>query len=83
MNYKYYILQSSNGAVSIVSEWNDLNSAIVAYHDRCKMLWNASDVIEGWVEIVYSMGLDVVGGYKEHIEHPEPEPEENTEVTGE
>lgn len=73
MNYKYYILQSSNGAVSIVSEWNDLNSAIVAYHDRCKMLWNASDVIEGWVEIVYSMGLDVVGGYKEHIEHPEPE----------
>lgn len=83
MNHKYYILQSSNGAVSIVSEWNDLNSAIVAYHDRCKMLWNASDVIEGWVEIVYSMGLDVVGGYKEHIEHPEPEPEENTEVTGE
>lgn len=83
MNYKYYIIQSSNGNVSIVSEWNDLNSAIVAYHDRCKMLWNASDVIEGWVEIVYSMGLDVVGGYKEHIEHPEPEPEENTEVTGE
>ena len=75
MNYKYYIIQSSNGNVSIVSEWNDLNSAIVAYHDRCKVLWNASDVIEGWVEIVYSMGLDVVGGYKEHIEHPEPEPE--------
>lgn len=73
MNHKYYILQSSNGAVSIVSEWNDLNSAIVAYHDRCKILWNASDVIEGWVEIVYSMDLNVVGGYKERIEHPQTE----------
>lgn len=75
MNHKYYILQSSNGNVSIVSEWNDLNSAIMAYHAQARTLWGASDVIEGWVEIVYSMGLDVVGGYKERIEHPAPEPE--------
>lgn len=73
MNHKYYVMQSSNGNVSIVSEWNDLNSAIMAYHAQARALWGASDVIEGWVEIVYSMGLDVVGGYKEHIEHPEPE----------
>ena len=74
MNHKYYIIQSSNGNVTIVSEWNDLNSAIVAYHDRCKVLWNASDVIEGYVEIVYSAGLDVVSGYKETIKHAvEPE----------
>lgn len=69
MNHKYYVLQSSNGTVSIVSEWNDLNSAIVDYHDRCKVLWNAKDVIEGYVEIVYSAGLDVVSGYKETITH--------------
>ena len=78
MSYKYYIIQSSNGNVSIVSEWSDLNSAIVAYHDRCKILWNAPDVIEGIVQIIYSADLAVVGGYSERISHtaPEPEPEE-------
>ncbi len=69
MNHKYYVLQSSNGNVTIVSEWNDLNSAIVAYHDRCKVLWNTKDVIEGYVEIVYSAGLNVVNDYKETITH--------------
>jgi len=77
MNHKYYVLQSSNGTVSIVSEWNDLTSAIVAYHDRCKVLWNSKDVIEGYVEIVYSAGLNVVNDYKETITHAvEPEPTE-------
>lgn len=69
MNYKYYVIQSSNGSVSIVSEWTDLNSAIVAYHDRCKILWNASDVIEGIVQLVYSANLAVVNGYSEKITH--------------
>lgn len=82
MNHKYYIIQSSNGNVDIVSEWNDLNSAIVAYHDRCKVLWNAKDVIEGYVEIVYSAGLNVVSGYKETITHAvEPELTKYTEIT--
>lgn len=71
MNYKYYILQSSNGNVSIVSEWNDLNSAIVAYHDRCKVLWNTKEVIEGIVELVYSADLAIVNGYIEKITHPQ------------
>ena len=70
MNYKYYIIQSSNGNVSIKSEWSDLDKAIVAFHQLCATLWNATDVIEGYVEIVYSMDLNVVGGYKERIEHP-------------
>jgi hypothetical protein len=73
MNHKYYVLQSSNGNISIVSEWNDLNKAIVAFHQLCATLWNAPDVIDGYAGIVYSAGFDVVGGYKEHIEHPEPE----------
>ena len=69
MAYKYYIIQSSNGVISIISEWDDITKAIVAFHDRCKVLWNAKDVIEGWVEIVYSADMNVVGGYKEHITH--------------
>lgn len=76
MNYKYYVIQSSNGNVSIVSEWDDLTKAIVAYHDKCKTLWNAKDVIEGIVEIVYSMDLNVVNGYVEHIRHPQDVAEE-------
>lgn len=73
MNYKYYVVQSSNGTISIVSEWDDLNKARVAYHDRAKVLWNAPDVIDGYVEIVYSADLNVVDGYKEHITHPQTE----------
>ena len=76
MNYKYYIIQSSNGNVSIVSEWTDLTKAIVAYHDRCKVLWNAQDVIEGIVEIVFSRDMNVVNGYVEHISHPQDVAEE-------
>ena len=80
MNYKYYLIQSSNGNVSIVSEWDDLNKAIVAFHDKCKTLWNAKDVIEGIVEIVYSMDLNVVSTngatYVEHISHPQDVTEE-------
>ena len=80
MNYKYYLIQSSNGNVTIVSEWNDLNSAIVAYHDRCKVLWNAPDVIEGIVQLIYSADLAVVTGYTEKISHPQPEPVEEPEA---
>ena len=69
MNQKYYIIQMSNGTVSIVSEWDDETKAIVAFHDRCKVLWNADDVIEGIVELVYSADLNVVGGYRERITH--------------
>ena len=75
MNYKYYVVQASNGNISIVSEWDDITKAIVAFHDRCKVLWNAADVYEGYVEIVYSADLNVVDGYKEHITHPQTEAE--------
>lgn len=75
MNYKYYILQMSNGVISIVSEWDDITKAIVAFHDRCKVLWNADDVIEGIVQLVYSADLAVVSGYSERISHPQTETE--------
>ena len=83
MNHRYYIIQSSNGTVTIESEWNDLIKAIVAFHDKCKVLWNAPDVIEGIVQIVYSADLAVVGGYSEKISHPqEVETKEAAEVDG-
>jgi hypothetical protein len=67
---KYYVIQSSNENVSIVSEWSDLNSAIVAYHDRCNILWNAKDVVTGIVTLVDS-NLLTVGMYRETISHPQ------------
>ena len=80
MNHRYYIIQSSNGTVTIASEWDDLTKAIVAFHDKCKVLWAAPDVIEGIVQIVYSADLAVVGGYSEKISHPQVETEEAAEV---
>ena len=52
----------------------------MAFHDKCEILWNAPDVIEGIVQIVYSADLAVVGGYSEKISHPQVEPEEAAEV---
>jgi hypothetical protein len=80
MNHRYYIMQSSNGTVTIESEWSDLTKAIVAFHDKCKILWNAPDVIEGIVQIVYSADLAVVGGYSEKISHPKVEPQTEGEA---
>lgn len=77
MNYKYYVISCSNGAIQLnkgqVTEWSDLNAAIVAYHQKCATYWNTPEVIEGYVEIVYSADMNVVGGYKEHISHPQEE----------
>jgi hypothetical protein len=67
---KYYVIQSSNENVSVVSEWTDLDKAKVAYHDRCKVLWNEQDVITGVVMIIDS-ALNTVSGYREFISHPE------------
>ncbi len=80
MNHKYYIITSSNGNVSIATEYNDLEKAIVGFHQTCAAFWNAPDVIEGIVELVYSADLAVVNGYIEKISHPQEEAEE---VTGE
>ena len=74
---KYYVIKSANRNVSIDSEWSDLNSAKVAYHNACKVFWNASDVINGYVAIIDSQ-LDTLPGYKEYISHPAPV-EETTE----
>jgi len=72
---KYALIQCVNGNFSIVSEHGeDLQAARVAFHDRCKILWNATDVIDAWVAIVDS-NLTFVDGRTEHITH-EIEPDE-------
>lgn len=49
---KYAIIRCSNGHFSIVSEWDDLNKAIVNFHSACMNLWNATDVQKATVQIV-------------------------------
>lgn len=72
---KYALVQCVNGNFSIVSEHGDnLQAARVAFHDRCKNLWNASDVIDGYVAIIDS-NLTYVDGKIEHISHPTEESE--------
>ena len=78
---KLAIVQCSNGNYSVVSEGHTTEkAALVAFHDRCKIMWNANDVITGEVAILDEQ-LDVYHGCKEFIHHepqpaPEPEPEE-------
>lgn len=66
---KLAVIQCVNGSFSIVSEHGDNKQAArLAYFERCKILWNAADVITGEVAIVDEQ-LDVVEGYKEFISH--------------
>ena len=76
---KLAIIQCVNGSFSVVSEGHTTEqAALVAFHDRCKILWNAPDVITGEVAIVDEQ-LDVYHGLKEFIHHtPQPAPEPET-----
>ena len=66
---KYAIIKCINGNYSIHAEgFTTVESAKVSYHDLCKTLWNASDVITAHVAIVDEQ-LDLVERYKEFIHH--------------
>ena len=67
---KYYVIYVSNGALQVekITEWSNLDSAKVKFHDVCKTLWNAPDVSTASVEILDSQ-LNNVEGYKEFISH--------------
>lgn len=69
---KYYVIYVSNGALQIdqITEWGNLDSAKAKFHDVCKNLWNAPDVVTASVKILDSQ-LDNVEGYKEFISHGE------------
>lgn len=76
---KYALIQCVNGAFSVVSEHGEnLQAARVAFHNRCKILWNALDVIEGYVAIIDS-NLAYVDGRIEKITHEVAESEKEEE----
>lgn len=73
---KLALIQCVNGNFSVVAEEIEgEQAALVAFHTRCTVLWNASDVITGEVAVVDEQ-LDIYHDCKEFIQHdPQPEPE--------
>lgn len=66
---KYAIIKVVNGNYFIHAEGiTDLSAAKTNFHGLCQSLWNATDVISAYVEIVDEQ-LDCVEGYKEYIHH--------------
>lgn len=75
---KLAIINCVNGTFAVVAEGITTEQAArVQFHDRCKVLWNAADVLTGEVAVVDEQ-LDVYQALKELIHHdaqqPEPEP---------
>lgn len=74
MNTKIAVIKCINGNFTVDSEHSDLQAAKVKYHDVCKILWNASDVLTAKIEIVDEQ-LNVVEDYREFIHHEQEETE--------
>ena len=76
---KLFVVKVVNGNMTIVSEWTDNEQgARVSFHDTCKSLWNAADVIKATVKILDDQ-MDCYQGISETIVHLEPEAEASTE----
>lgn len=68
---KLALIQCVNGNYSVVAEGIQTEqAALVAFHNRCGILWNASDVITGEVAVLDEQ-LDVYHDCKEFITHLE------------
>lgn len=68
---KYAVIQCVNGNYSIVAEYTDnLQGAIVKFHQVCASLWNTEDVKRAQVKIVNEF-LETVQGMSESIGHDE------------
>ena len=66
---KLYVVKVVNGSIEVVSEWRDNpQGALVSFHDTCKVLWNAPDVIKATVRILDEQ-LDCWQGHSETIAH--------------
>ena len=66
---KLSVVSNINGVFKIESEWVDNEQgAIVAFHQKCATLWNATDVIKATVKILDEQ-LDNYNGYSEVIIH--------------
>lgn len=65
---KYAVIIVVNGSYAISTEHDNLQSAIISYHNACTAHWNASDVLDATIAII-DENLDCVVGYKEHVHH--------------
>lgn len=65
---RFSVLKCINGNFSVDSEFTDISKALVKFHDVCKNLWNASDVLDATVKVVDS-NLNQYHVYSEHITH--------------
>ena len=71
---KYSVISNINGVFKIEAEYdNNLQGAIVFFHQKCATLWNAADVEKATVQIL-DENLSVVSGKSEVIIHPIVEP---------
>ena len=71
---KLFVVKVVNGNIAVVSEWVDnAQGALVSFHDTCKTLWNATDVVKATVKILDEQ-LDNYQGYSETITHAVAEP---------
>ena len=65
----YAVLKIVNGNFTIDSEWGaSLQGAIIQWHDVCKILWNAKDVITAYVKVINEQG-NQIEEYGEFIHH--------------
>ena len=66
---KYSLINCVNGNYAVVSEHSTKQAAIVAFHQRCAVLWNAPDVITAVLNLVDENLYVVDGRYTETITH--------------
>lgn len=72
---KYAVIRVSNASYKVESEgWTDKEKAIIDFLGRAQTLHNAKDVETACIAIV-DENLNVVEGYKEFIDHREPNAE--------
>lgn len=73
---KYYLIKELTNSQgqdgSSIAAYNDLNGAIVAYHNTLASYHNADDVLYAVVQI-HDMYGRVIGGYIETVDHRESE----------
>lgn len=70
---KYAVTQCVNRNYSIVAEFdNNLEGAIVRFHQVCANLWNSQDVASANVRII-DENQNTVMGKSEDIGHDQPE----------
>lgn len=69
---KLFVVKVVNGNPAIVSEWTDNEKgAMTSFHDTCKTLWNADDVLSATVKILDEQ-LNLYGGKYELINKSQP-----------